>query len=1173
MAGGQVACRRRRQVTGLGEILGGKVQYLGEITPLVVVLALILLIIIVFLVARLLSSTAVSASVYQAPFGMGAMGPPADPQQMTASHGIYDITEQLWGVFNVVAHPAELEAAPGFRDGVDLLSKPDTTLEMVVRFANGDNMLVSCMALEAMRVREDTADARRDILYGIGTFAPYAQFFALRYLTEKTPANERLIGRVLATTTMYQADRLSRAALEDLVRRRHELGEPLECDPDDTWFLDPDDLVMLRKFLGEIDPKLGKPLLESLGETHAETGWPGWPPTQTSGDGVLKSAGRIWSERDAGQAKDLIVHAGLEKTVDELKALITAEHPQSVLLTGESGAGKKTLKSVLANRMLEDKWTVFIAGHNDLMAGQMYIGQLEQRLKRIVEKLQGDRKTVWFIPDIDRLAFTGTHSHSNFSVLDAILPHIADGTLRVVADAHPSTLDRLLQKQPRISSTMVAMEVKPASAEATLDIASRWLDQNNLKADDGFLRDVWDLAQQYLGDRAAPGNVMDLLKSTYLRLAVSAGEQQPELTADDVIVTLAQQTGLPLELLDAERDLDLDHLEAALSERVIGQEEAVGCLVDRVAMMKAGLADPTRPYGVFLFAGPTGTGKTEIAKSLATWLFGSVNRLIRIDMSELQTPESLDRLLGSTSGTGTESLANQVHKQPFSVILLDEFEKAHPKVWDLFLQIFDDARATERSGRTVSFRHTIIILTANLGATIPTGLSIGFSSSAKGFDVDEVRTAVGNAFRREFINRLDRVIVFHPLDRELMRKILHRELREAFDRRGLKGRPWAVEWDESAMAFLLEKGFTPDLGARPLKRAVERYLLSPLAAAIIRHQFPEGDQFLFISCSGDGLRVEFVDPDLDDEDQEEAKPSAPSPEETAAGGSDLAKSILLQPGGSLHELAALRGLLDGIEAQINSEEWQHRKHTLFTRIEQSEFWSSPERYSVLGLLETTDRIEKGKERASGLLARLDRQAVKDSLPRRLLALLAQNIYLLTTACDDVTQDRPRDAFLMVEAHGEGQSDAAGAVSFARQVADMYESWAKKRNMRLTRMYRSNPRSDFEMRALYSVSGYGAYSILEQEYGLHVRERPGGARQAQQRDTIHVSVIPQPDEPLPSPASRAIAVAERAFENSRHRTPEVVRRYREAPSPLVRDTARGWRTGRIDLVLGGDFDLL
>ena len=232
--------------------------------------------------------------------------------------------------------------------------------------------------------------------------------------------------------------------------------------------------------------------------------------------------------------------------------------------------------------------------------------------------------------------------------------------------------------------------------------------------------------------------------------------------------------------------------------------------------------------------------------------------VIRIDMSELRTPESLDRLLGSADGTETESLADQVRKQPFSVILFDEFEKAHPNVWDLFLQIFDDARITDHRGRTASFRHAIIILTANLGATIPTGFSIGFGSSAKRFDINEVHAAIAKVFRREFINRLDRVIVFRPLDRDLMRQILSRELRDVFERRGLKGRPWAVEWDESAIAFLLEKGFTPDLGARPLKRAVERYLLSPLATTIVRHQVPEGDQFLFISCGREALRVEFV---------------------------------------------------------------------------------------------------------------------------------------------------------------------------------------------------------------------------------------------------------------------------------------------------------------------------
>jgi ATP-dependent Clp protease ATP-binding subunit ClpC len=295
---------------------------------------------------------------------------------------------------------------------------------------------------------------------------------------------------------------------------------------------------------------------------------------------------------------------------------------------------------------------------------------------------------------------------------------------------------------------------------------------------------------------------------------------------------------------------------------VLGQPEAVECLVERVAMIKAGLTDPTRPQGVFLFVGPTGTGKTEIAKTLAEFLFGSPERMIRLDMSEFQTPDALDRILGEQRDTAeSTALVNSIRKQPFAVVLLDEFEKAHPQVWDLFLQVFDDGRLTDRRGNTADFRHCVLIMTSNLGATLPHGASIGFSPEQAQFAAGAVERAVGRAFRREFVNRIDRVVVFRPLGRGIMRDLLRKELNDVLRRRGLRTRQWAVEWDESAIDFLLEKGFTADLGARPLKRAIERYLLSPLALTIVNHQFPEGDQFLFVHArGGQSLDVELFRP-------------------------------------------------------------------------------------------------------------------------------------------------------------------------------------------------------------------------------------------------------------------------------------------------------------------------
>src|SRR5690606_13006939 len=458
-------------------------------------------------------------------------------------------------------------------------------------------------------------------------------------------------------------------------------------------------------------------------------------------------------------------------------------------------------------------------------------------------------------------------------------------------------------------------------------------------------------------------------------------------------------TGVPLSVLDERRGLDLEDLRAFFGRRVLGQPEAVECLVEPVALIKAGLNDPSRPLGRFLFVGPTGPGKTEIAKALAEYLFGSADRMIRLDMSELQTPESLDRLLGERGDAldGT-ALVQAVRRQPFSLLLLDEFEKAHPAVWDLFLQVFDDGRLTDRRGNTADFRHTIVIMTSNLGAAVQTGSSIGFARQAFSFSPAAVQKVLGETFRPEFLNRIDRVVVFRPLGPALMRELLHKELADVLRRRGLRNRQWAVEWEESALDLLLRKGFSPELGARPLRRAVERYFLAPLALTIVNREVPEGDQFLFVRAEGDALEVEFVDPDAAGE------PPA-GPEAAAALAGDAAalrlEDIVLDGEGTRAELDALEAEYEHLRGVIDADAWRERKAAALAAMAAPGFWDSPGRFATLGLAEAMDRIEAGLDTAGSLLNRLagGARADRTHFPRDLVRRLAQQLYLVGEACE------------------------------------------------------------------------------------------------------------------------------------------------------------------------------
>ncbi|HYP53434.1 MAG TPA: hypothetical protein VEQ42_07830, partial [Pyrinomonadaceae bacterium] len=455
-----------------------------------------------------------------------------------------------------------------------------------------------------------------------------------------------------------------------------------------------------------------------------------------------------------------------------------------------------------------------------------------------------------------------------------------------------------------------------------------------------------------------------------------------------------------------------------------------------------------------------------------------------------------------------------------------------------------------------------------------------------------VERAVSRAFRREFVNRIDRVVVFRPLGRAVMRDLLRKELADALRRRGVRTRQWAVEWEESAIEFLLRQGFTPDLGARPLKRAVERYLLAPLAMTIVNHQFPEGDQFLFVRAGeGEQLAVEFIDPDapegadvVEADDGEEAGPPP-------AGAGELRfESVLQEARGTPAEVEFLRARFRELEGQVDAEEWQRRKRDALAQTAAPAFWDSPARFAVLGTAEYMDRIEAGLDTAGSLLRRLSGD--RRHFPADLVARLAEQLYLLDAACRALAADRPRDAFLSVAAQCEAGAETEVCNAFAARLGAMYKTWARKRRMRarvLEETDGANDASDARdsnasrdshagatpYRLLMAVSGFAAYTLLEPEAGLHVLETPQDDRSFN-RARVEVRVVAQPDEPAGHAPDALLRQAEHALAAdgaAQGQAPTVVRRYREDPSPLVRDGVRHWRTGRLDRVLGGDFDIM
>ena len=711
---------------------------------------------------------------------------------------MYKIAGQLASFFQMAAHPADLMSHDLYVTGARKFVDGEYSEEDLLGYARGENAMIACLAVEAIKRKFDEPNTRTRLVYALGSMdhAPY--YVTLQYLSEAVPHDTALAGPAIIESSDQLWNDTIKDHLEALVRARVAGGEELTFG-DHLPRLNENYAYEVEQFVNGLSGLDTSVLKEELGSRSSSSADPAF----------LKSVGKVWDAHTLAATDAIIEHHTLIPLLDRLEAAFEASPAKSSLIVGETGVGKSSAISKLATRLNAKGWTVFMAGHQELVAGQMYIGQFEERLKQLIDYLVSAEKVLWFIPAFDRLAVSGRHKYSPASALDTVLPYVESGEIKIIGEVTRNAYERLAQSDTRVPNAFSIIRIEPLPAADTLDLAGEWLKQECGKRNEKTLKEAWHLAQHYLSETASPGNLLKLLKLTKQRL----GRGKPPNTKipiapEHLLATLIELTGLSEVMLDDDAQLDLDELRSHFHKRVIGQDEAISCLVERIAMIKAGVTDPTRPSGVFLFAGPTGTGKTEIAKALSEWLFGSPDRMIRLDMSELQTPESLDRLIGADEGGGG-ALTDQIHEQPFSVVLLDEFEKAHPNVWDLFLQVFDDGRLTDRQGRTADFRHAIVILTSNLGAAIPTDTPMGFAGTKAGFDPALVHAELEKVFRREFVNRLDQVVVFRPLSRDVMRNILQKELDLAFQRRGLRSRSWAVEWDEAAIDFLLDPGFHP----------------------------------------------------------------------------------------------------------------------------------------------------------------------------------------------------------------------------------------------------------------------------------------------------------------------------------------------------------------------------
>ena len=549
-----------------------------------------------------------------------------------------------------------------------------------------------------------------------------------------------------------------------------------------------------------------------------------------------------------------------------------------------------------------------------LVAGSKYRGEFEERLKKVMKEITQRGDIILFIDELHNLVGAGA-AEGAIDAASILKPALARGELQTIGATTLEEFRKYLERDSALERRFQKIVVDQPSKDETVQILKglrdRYEQHHKVNITDEALVAAADLADRYISDRFLPDKAIDLIDEAASRMRIKsmtsppvyreledqieetrrakeaaieaqefekaanlrdqerrltqkkrelaeqweAGEatERPSIGEEEIADIVSMWTGIPVFKLTEAETAKLMRMEEELHKRVIGQHAAVEVISKAIRRSRAGLKDPKRPTGSFIFLGPSGVGKTELARTLAEFLFGDEDTMIRIDMSEYMEKHAVSRLVGSPPGyIGYDEggqLTEAVRRKPYSVLLLDEIEKAHPDVFNILLQILEDGRLTDAQGRTVDFRHTIVIMTSNIGASeIAKNFQIGFSTieDETGVSYDEMKSRImgelKRVFRPEFINRIDDVIVFHKLAKDEIKQIvdlLLLRIRESMAERDLQ-----LELSEDAKDLLVEKGWDPAMGARPLRRAIQRYIEDPLADFVLRSQVPEGSTVL-----------------------------------------------------------------------------------------------------------------------------------------------------------------------------------------------------------------------------------------------------------------------------------------------------------------------------------------
>jgi ATP-dependent Clp protease ATP-binding subunit ClpC len=553
-----------------------------------------------------------------------------------------------------------------------------------------------------------------------------------------------------------------------------------------------------------------------------------------------------------------------------------------------------------------------------MVAGTKYRGQFEERIKAVMNEVRRAKNVILFIDELHTLVGAGG-AEGAIDASNVLKPALARGEIQCIGATTFDEYRKYIEKDSALERRFQPIPVEPPSAEQTLEILKglreRYAQHHRVKITDDALRSAVELSGRYIPGRVQPDKSIDVIDEAGARVRLKSMTKPPDLAdleekiellsvqkdeavkgadyeraaelrdqgeklrkekerlqqewrarmneidgvVDEEVIAevVSKMTGVPLTRLEKEESERLLQLENELHKTVVSQDEAVKAVSRAIRKARSGLKDPRRPMGSFIFVGPSGVGKTLLAKALAEFMFGDPDALVYLDMSEYMEKHNVSRLIGAPPGyVGYEEggqLTERIRRRPYAVVLLDEVEKAHPDVFNMLLQIMEEGRLTDSFGRHVDFKNVILIMTSNIGADlIKGGHAFGFGTRTEVQDYDKMKKTLMNEiekyFRPEFINRLDETIVFRPLVKDDLYHIIEIELKKVRERLASKG--LALELDQAAKDFIIDKGFNPDFGARPLRRALGTYIEDPLAEALLAGEYKSGEKIVVTRKEG-----------------------------------------------------------------------------------------------------------------------------------------------------------------------------------------------------------------------------------------------------------------------------------------------------------------------------------